>query len=65
MLINGKFYPIFSILVAYMNEASKEKNILTYGSGSAGKDNLIYINLSTVKNDWIGSKNKPSWEEAL
>lgn len=65
MLINGKFYPIFSILVAYMNEASKEKNILTYGSGSAEKDNLIYINLSTVKNDWIGSKNKPSWEEAL
>lgn len=65
MLINGKFYPIFSILIAYVNEASKENNILTYGSGSAGKENLVYLNLTTVKNNWIGSKNKPNWEQAL
>lgn len=53
LVVNGKFYPIFSVLTAYLQDI-KDKE-LEYGSGRAG--DLVYINMTDPDNEWIGDKN--------
>ena len=50
LVINGEFYPIFSILLAYLEDVKDKEN--KYGSASQG--DLIYMNIYDVNNDWVG-----------
>lgn len=63
LVVNGKFYPIFTILQAYIEDITKKENkYFNYGSSSR---DLVYMNLSGVKNTWKGNKRAPSYEEGL
>lgn len=61
LVINGKFYPIFSVLAAYLSDIkNKEKN---YGSRKQG--DLVYISLYDIDNDWQGDKKIRNYTQAM
>lgn len=58
LFINGKFYSIYSILLAYLKDIEKKK--MNYGSSS----DLFYMNLGEIDNSWQGDMNVSNEMEA-
>ena len=60
LVVNNKYYSIYSVLKAYLDDIQNKKQF--YGSNN--QNDLIFMNLSVVKNDKINLKDGLNYEDA-
>ena len=66
IMINGKFYSIFSILMTFIEDFKKEgKGFKNYGGTSNSSRDLIFMNIKTSEVNWIGEPEKPDLASAI
>lgn len=61
LVINGKFYPIYAILLAYLEDVKNKK----YSYGSNNQGDLVYMSVYNINNDWIGDKSVKNYVAAM
>lgn len=66
IMINGKFYSIFSILMAFIEDfKEKGKGFKNYGGTTNSSKDLIFMNIKTSEVNWIGEPKKSDLASAI